>query len=321
MGLQKNERRAVLIGLLVVVVAVLIPIGLALVFKAPDHAQLRKGLKEKQGLDVKTIEVAADNGGVKVGTITTEQGQSYPIAFHTGIERNALRGEEMSVTEWVLGKQPKPAEEELRKLVKNMGLEVVSVRVQRNQHGVGYIGEITTKSGEVIDVREDFKGPPFSSAQMVELQPGSYGLWARHSLEKELKEEVVSVSDLVQKDKSWAMEDAERQARVRADESERRARLEKDFEAKMEAIRRSGREPTLGDIGAARALLGLEDRPLVVEDEIRKALQSAQNPAPPKVATYKSATVTTKSGREVEVEIEVQTSPSRDVLLRWREKK
>jgi hypothetical protein len=37
--------------------------------------------------------------------------------------------------------------------------------------------------------------------------------------------------------------------------------------------------------------------------------------------TYKSGTATTGSGRVVEVEIEVQTAPSRSIQLRWRDPK
>ncbi len=323
MGIRMTEGRYVI--LIVIGFGVLLPlliIGIAYFTSGPDYSELRAGLKEKNGLDVKTIELDGDKGQVQRGKVTTEQGQSYPIVVHIGESRpDVFTGKVTFTTQWILGKQPQVAEAEIRKQVENLGFEPATVNLRPNPSGVGYAGEITAKTGEVIDISEELTGPPLLSKQLAALSPNSYDRWIRNTLEKELKEEIASVSEFVPKEKSWATEEAERQDRIRAEQAQKRATLKAAYDRQMEEIRKSGRQPTIGEIGAAQAFLGPEPPPPVDVREIINRMGIGQPAGPQSMVTYNSATAATKSGRVVELEIELQTAPSRGIYLSWREKR
>ena len=307
-------------------------VGIAHWAAPPDHADLRKGLKERNGIDVKTVELNGEPGGIQVGMIKTEQGETLPIVVHYGSRRDVIQGKTTFTTQWILGKKPDVAHEEIRKLVADMGLEAAGVNVQRNPNGVGYIGEVTARSGEIIDITEVLGGPPLTTKQVAQLSPNSYDRWIRNTLEKELKEELADVSEFVKKDKTWAMEEAERQDRMREEleqkQAKERARRKAAYDAYLADIRRSGGQPTLGEIGIAQSILGPDQmafdlKALLKQDpkDFFRQRGTGEKPGPQAVVTYQSATATTKGGQVFELETQVQTSPARSIHLSWREKK
>jgi hypothetical protein len=157
------------------------------IFSRPDYPEIREALKDKHGLDVKTISLlSGGEGEVQLGMVTTEQGQTYRIAYH--VERG----------QWtlLLGKQQPEAEQDIRKFVTEYGLEASLVTLKPNAKGVGYVGEATAGTGEVFDVIDQLTpGPPLVGMQWLNLRPSSYRRWAQNGLARELKEEVDSVSE------------------------------------------------------------------------------------------------------------------------------
>ena len=176
-----------------------------------DVALLRKGLKEQQGIDAKTIDLGDEKDGIRFGTVTSEQRELHPIAvrFRTSTPGNTTTRS----AEWILGPTETALKEEIGKILRQTGCEPASISLVRNTAGVGYSGTVTATTGEVFDVTEIFTGglvTNLSSAHTIQLSPGSYPCWARNLLSRELKEEVAGVSDFQPKTVSWAKEERDR---------------------------------------------------------------------------------------------------------------
>lgn len=195
------------------VVLVLCAIGGAVWYFGPDSDAtfLRKQLRAKQGIAAETVELGAEVNGIRYGTVTVAGGEQRPIAVRS---RSSFAGETRSTTvEWLLGESEGAIRKQTSELLKTMGHEAVSLSLTRSPKGVGYVGTVTAKGGEVFDVSEVFSDrytENLSSAHVARLNPASYPRWAQNLLRRELNEDVGTVSDFQKKTTSWAEEERAR---------------------------------------------------------------------------------------------------------------
>lgn len=197
------------------VVLTLCAIGVGVWYFGPDSDStfLRKQLLAKQGIAAEAVELGQEVGGVRYGTVTVAGGERRPIAVRF---RSSFAGEKRSTTvEWLLGESDGAIRKQTSELLKTMGYEAASLSLTRSPKGVGYVGTVTAKGGEVFDVSEVFSDgytENLSSTHVARLNPASYSRWAQNLLRRELKEDVVTVSEFQRKTTSWAEEE---RARVR----------------------------------------------------------------------------------------------------------
>lgn len=296
-----KENRIGLFVVLGVLLLMVTMVGLALFLPRgqPSHPTLIKGLKEHNGLDAKSVQLEGKSGQLQPGTVTTMQGETIPILVHY---RPA--GTRPAEIVWILGKQQPAAEEEIRKLVTQLGFEASSMDLHRNASGVGYVGEIAVKTGEILDVTEFVGGQPMGSSQRIALKPSSYERWVRNTLASALKEEVASVSEFKSKEKSWDEEATEAATKERA-------RLRAEHEKMLQEIRQSGREPTLAEIALGPPLIDIQ----AIEAENRRATGAPR-------ATFQAGTAAMQSGRQLLLEIELEAAQqfrNPSMQLRWKD--
>ena len=176
-----------------------------------DMAILHKGLKEKNGIDAKLIELGSETDGVQYGIVTSEQGRRHPIAVR--MSRSFPGNTAVRSAKWFIGPTEAAMNEEVTKTVRAFGCELASISLSRTTLGVGYSGTVTAKTGEVFDVAEVFTGGRrnnLTSYHTVTLNPSSYPCWARNVLARDLEEEIADVSEFTPKAGNWAEEERNR---------------------------------------------------------------------------------------------------------------
>jgi hypothetical protein len=136
-----------------------------------------KGIIVKRGnIPVESVEITGDT--TAVGTLPG--GENLTIRWkRTG-----------NKIECICQKPKAQAEDDVRKLISQMGFTARSVDIKPDRPGVGYVGEAMADNGVSFDVTDDTDAVNLTSRMHVKVAPRSYRRYARVSLENELNAKV-----------------------------------------------------------------------------------------------------------------------------------